>query len=53
MITVPVPLFREAFWHIYAKIPRVVSQNSIAKGDFHWILAVTVKVLNSYSYILA
>ncbi len=27
------------FWHVYVKIPRVASQNPIAKGDFHWILA--------------
>ena len=27
------PLFREVFWHEYAKIPRHTSQNSIAAGN--------------------
>ncbi len=33
-VTVQDPLSREAFWHVYAKIPRHARQNSIAKGDF-------------------
>ena len=28
-VTVHTPLFREVFWHEYAKIPRHTSQNSI------------------------
>jgi len=27
MVTVHTPLFREVFWHEYAKIPRHTSQN--------------------------
>ena len=37
-ITVREPLSHEVFWHVYAKIPRVASQNPIAIGDFQWIL---------------
>ena len=33
MVTVHMPLFREVFWHEYAKIPRHTSQNSIAVGN--------------------
>ena len=32
-VTVHTPLFREVFWHEYAKIPRHMSQNSIAAGN--------------------
>ena len=32
-VTVHTPLFREVFWHEYAKIPRHTSQNSIAAGN--------------------
>ena len=39
--------FREVFWHGYAKIPRLTSQNAITEGDLECILAATVKVLNS------
>ena len=38
-VTIQEPLFREVFWHVYAKIPRVASQNPITNGDFYWILA--------------
>ena len=38
-VTVHTPLFREVFWHEYAKIPRHTSQNSIAAGNLEWILA--------------
>ena len=31
--SVHTPLFREVFWHEYAKIPRHTSQNSIAAGN--------------------
>ena len=34
LVTIQNPLSREAFWHVYAKIPRHARQNSIAKGDF-------------------
>ena len=33
-VTVQNPLFREVFWHEYAKIPRHSRQNAITKGDF-------------------
>ena len=33
LVTVHTPLFREVFWHEYAKIPRHTSQNSIAAGS--------------------
>ncbi len=33
IVTVHTPLFREVFWHEYAKIPRHTSQNSIAAGN--------------------
>ena len=33
LVTVHIPLFREVFWHEYAKIPRHTSQNSIAAGN--------------------
>ena len=33
LVTVHIPLSREAFWHEYAKIPRHTSQNSIAAGN--------------------
>ena len=33
LVTVHTPLFREVFWHEYAKIPRHTSQNSIAAGN--------------------
>ena len=33
LVTVHTPLFREVFWHEYAKIPRHTSQNSIATGN--------------------
>ncbi len=36
-VTVQEPLFREVFWHEYAKIPRVARKNPIAEGDFWWI----------------
>ena len=32
-VIVHTPLFREVFWHEYAKILRHTSQNSIAAGD--------------------
>ncbi len=32
-VTVHISLFREVFWHEYAKIPRHTSQNSIAAGN--------------------
>ena len=32
-VTVHTPLSREVFWHEYAKIPRHISQNSIAAGN--------------------
>ena len=32
-IVIFTPLFREVFWHEYAKIPRHTSQNSIAAGN--------------------
>ena len=32
-VTVHMPLSREVFWHEYAKIPRHISQNSIAAGN--------------------
>ena len=38
-VTIQKPLFREVFWHEYAKIPRVARKNPIAEGDFHWIFA--------------
>ena len=38
-VTVQEPLFREVFWHEYAKIPRVACKNPIAEGDFCWIFA--------------
>ena len=38
-VTIQELLFREVFWHVYAKIPRVASQHPIANGDFYWILA--------------
>ena len=38
-VTIQKPLFREVFWHEYAKIPRVARKNSIVEGDFHWIFA--------------
>ena len=38
IVTVHTPLFREVFWHEYAKIQRHASQNPIAEGDFSWIL---------------
>ena len=47
-VTIQRLLFREVFWHEYAKIPRVACKNPIAKGDFFGFLLVTVKVLNSY-----
>ena len=33
LVTVHTPLFREVFWHEYAKIPRHTSQNSITAGN--------------------
>ena len=39
LVTVHTPLFREVFWHEYAKIPRHTSQNSIAAGNLERILA--------------
>ena len=33
LVTVHTPLFREVFWHEYAKIPRHTSQNTIAAGN--------------------
>ncbi len=33
LVTVHTPLFREVFWHEYAKFPRHTSQNSIAAGN--------------------
>ena len=33
LVTVHTLLFREVFWHEYAKIPRHTSQNSIAAGN--------------------
>ncbi len=33
IVIVHTPLFREVFWHEYAKIPRHTSQNSIAAGN--------------------
>ena len=38
-VTVQEPLFREVFWHEYAKISRVACKNPIAEGDFCWIFA--------------
>ena len=38
LVTIQNPLFCEVFWHENAKIPRHASQNSIAEGDFRWIL---------------
>ena len=38
-VTVHTPLFREVFWHEYAKIPRGARKNPIAEGDFCWIFA--------------
>ena len=38
-VTIQKPLFREVFWHEYAKIPRVACKNPIAKGGFYWIFA--------------
>ena len=38
LVTIQNPLFREAFLHENAKIQRHASQNSIAEGDFRWIL---------------
>ena len=38
-VTVHTPLFREVFWHEYAKIPRGACKNPISKGDFYWIFA--------------
>ena len=38
-VTIQKPLFREVFWHEYAKIPRVARKNPIAEGDFCWIFA--------------
>ena len=38
-VTVHISLFREVFWHEYAKIPRVARKNPIAEGDFCWIFA--------------
>ena len=32
-------MYREVFWHEYAKIPRHTSQNAITEGDFTCILA--------------
>ena len=37
-VIVHTPLFREVFWHEYAKIPRHTSQNAITEGDFKCIL---------------
>ncbi len=34
-VTVHTPLFREVFWHEYAKVPRHTSQNSIAAGNLN------------------
>ena len=39
LVTIQKPLFREVFWHEYAKIPRVARKNPIAEDDFHWIFA--------------
>ena len=38
-VTIQQPLYREVFWHEYAKIPRHTSQNAITEGDFKCILA--------------
>ena len=38
-VTIQWPLYREVFWHEYAKIPRHTSQNAITEGDFKCILA--------------
>ena len=38
-VTVQEALFREVFWHEYAKIPRIARKNLIAEGDFYWIFA--------------
>ena len=38
-VTIQEPLYREVFWHEYAKIPRHTSQNAITDGDFKCILA--------------
>ena len=32
-------IFREVFWHEYAKIPRHTSKNAITEGDFKCIFA--------------
>ena len=39
IVTIQQPLFREVFWHEYAKIPRASRKNPIAEGDFYWIFA--------------
>ena len=39
IVTIQQPLFREVFWHEYAKIPRVSGKKPIAEGDFYWIFA--------------
>ena len=38
-VTIQKPLYREVFWHEYAKIPRHTSQNAITEGDYKCILA--------------
>ena len=38
IVTVHTPLFREVFWHEYAKILRHTSQNSIAAGNLEFWL---------------
>ena len=38
-VTIQQTLFREVFWHEYAKIPRHTSKNAITEGDFKCIFA--------------
>ena len=38
-MTIQKVVSREAFWHVFSKIPRHASQNAITKGDFKCILA--------------
>ena len=50
-VTVHTPLFREMFWHEYAKIPRHTSQNSIAARQSGMNFGyVTVNGVNSNEY---
>ena len=38
IVTIQKVVFREVFWHIFAKIPRHTRQNAITEGDLECIL---------------